>query len=73
MTLRRENFGLARQWYEVWQPASPLEVAFVFEDDIEVSKGGTGQGRTAEQQGIVLCFGVLSCQLIINVGVFLFW
>jgi hypothetical protein len=35
--LREDNIGLANQWYRAWNPQSLNEVAFIFEDDIEVS------------------------------------
>ncbi|RKO89338.1 hypothetical protein BDK51DRAFT_27876 [Blyttiomyces helicus] len=34
---RAVNVGLAMQWYEIWHPASDDEVAFVVEDDLELS------------------------------------
>ncbi len=37
VVLRPENIGLMQQWFNVWQPASESELAFVFEDDVEVS------------------------------------
>eukprot|EP01035_Chromulina_nebulosa_P018545 gene18545-24266_t len=37
VTIRSTNYGLKRQWFHAWKPNSPNEVAFIFEDDIEVS------------------------------------
>ena len=34
---REINVGLARQWYEAWDPSADNELAFIFEDDTEVS------------------------------------
>jgi hypothetical protein len=34
---REKNFGLAKQWFFAWEPESNAEVAFILEDDIEVS------------------------------------
>lgn len=34
---RVKNFGLGGQWHYSWAPSSEREVAFIFEDDIEVS------------------------------------
>jgi len=36
LTKRKTNIGLAAQWYYSWNPSSEDEVAFIFEDDIEV-------------------------------------
>ena len=35
--VRESNVGLAQQWYEAWDPVTDLELAFIFEDDTEVS------------------------------------
>lgn len=35
--VRERNEGLVSQWLNVWIPESDSELAFVFEDDIEVS------------------------------------
>jgi hypothetical protein len=35
--IRKQNIGLAKQWYYASVPSSDTEIAFVFEDDIEVS------------------------------------
>lgn len=37
MTFRDFNVGLASQWYDAWIPVTDEEVAFIFEDDVEVS------------------------------------
>ena len=37
VTVSDANNGLAKQWFLAWSPISEREVAFVFEDDIEVS------------------------------------
>jgi len=37
LTFREENYGLARQWFLAWSPTLNNEVAFVLEDDLEVS------------------------------------
>lgn len=38
ITVRPHNIGLAAQWFEAWVPKSLDEVAFIFEDDLEVLK-----------------------------------
>ena len=35
--VREEHIGLANQWYRAWSPQHLNELAFIFEDDIEVS------------------------------------
>jgi hypothetical protein len=37
VTARKGNVGLASQWYSAWRPTVVEEVAFIFEDDMEVS------------------------------------
>lgn len=36
VTRRMKNYGLASQWYFAWAPEDENEVAFIFEDDVEV-------------------------------------
>jgi hypothetical protein len=35
--VRSENMGLLQQWLQAWHPRSVRDVAFIFEDDTEVS------------------------------------
>lgn len=37
LTFRDTNYGLAQQWFSAWSPTSSNEVAFIFEDDLQVS------------------------------------
>ena len=36
VTRRMKNYGLASQWFFAWIPEDENEVAFIFEDDVEV-------------------------------------